>query len=95
MASISATIVLVGAFGTCYHMLTGFKGCTGTKETSDAALLYEYTRGLAPLGWSFLVAVPTLWVYRRLESQINVFDLEMRAAFLELSNYYITAHPKK
>jgi biopolymer transport protein ExbB/TolQ len=94
MASISATIVFVGAFGTCYHMLTGFKGCDGPRESCMAAALYEYTRALVPIGWSFLVAVPTVWIYRYLESQMNAFDLEMKAAFLELSNYLATVQQK-
>jgi len=90
MASISATIVLVGAFGACYHMLTGFKGCVGSMESCRAALLYEYSRALVPLAWSFIVAVPTAWTYRYLKSQVNVFDLEMKVACLELSNYLAT-----
>jgi biopolymer transport protein ExbB/TolQ len=94
MASISATIVLVGALGTCYHMLTGFKGCVGSRESCIAALFYEYTRALIPVAWSFLVAVPTVWTYRYLQSQMDVFDLEMKAAFLELLNYLATVQQK-
>jgi biopolymer transport protein ExbB/TolQ len=90
MASISATIVLVGAFGACYHMLTGFKGCNGPRESCMEALWYEYNRALVPLAWSLLIAVPTVWIYRYLESQMDVFDLEMKAALVELSNYLAT-----
>jgi biopolymer transport protein ExbB/TolQ len=94
MASINATIVLVGAFGTCYHMLTGFKGCDGSRESCTAALVYEYTRALVPLAWGFLVAFPTAWIYKYLESEMNMFDTEMNAALLELLNYLAIVQQK-
>jgi biopolymer transport protein ExbB len=89
VGAIIATVLFVGVFGTCYGFLTAFKGCGCSMESLKAALAYEHSRALVPTALSSLVAVPTIWVHRYLESKINWFDLEMETASLELVNYLV------
>ena len=93
VAAIITTAVSVGIFGTCYHILTGFKGVNGPIEAIKAAMAYEYSRSLVPTAWSFLLAVLTTWAYRYLETNVNSFDLEMETAWLDLMNY-LTLRPE-
>ena len=87
LAAIIVTAPFLGVFGTCYGMLTAFKGCGSSKEACMAAILYEYSRALVPPALGVLVAVPAAWVHRYFESEVNSFDLEMESASIELVNY--------
>jgi biopolymer transport protein ExbB/TolQ len=87
LAAIVVTALFVGAFGTCYDVLTSFKGCGCSMEDLRAALSYEYARALVPTAWGFILAVPSMWAHRQLGKRIESFDLEMEAATLEMMNY--------
>jgi biopolymer transport protein ExbB len=71
LAAIIATVLFVGAFGTCYNVLTAFKGCGCSIESLRAALAYEYSRALIPTAWGFFVGVPSMWAHRYLDSEMN------------------------
>jgi biopolymer transport protein ExbB len=86
-AAIVVTALFVGVFGTCYHILTGFKGCDGSRESCMAAFYYEASRALVPTAWGFLIAIPSMWVHRYFENEVNSFDLEVETASLTLLNY--------
>jgi len=92
LAAIVVTAFLVGAFSTCYDILTGFKGCGSSRESCIAAFEYELSRALVPTEWGFLVAIPAMLAHRYLESEINSFDLEMETASLDVLNYLALRH---
>jgi biopolymer transport protein ExbB/TolQ len=87
LTAIVVTAPFIGVFGTCYHILTGFKGCGCSLESLRAALAYEYSRALVPTALSWLVAVLTTWSRRYLESKLGSVELEMESASLEVVNY--------
>jgi biopolymer transport protein ExbB/TolQ len=87
VTAIVVTALFIGVFGTCYHILTGFKGCDGSRESCMAAYYYEVSRALVPTAWGFLVAIPSMSVHRYFESEVNSFDLEVETASLDLLNY--------
>jgi biopolymer transport protein ExbB len=87
VAAIVVTALFVGVFGTCYDMMTGFKGCDGSRESCMAAYYYEISRALVPTAWGFLIAIPSMWTHRYLESELTSFDLEVETASLDILNY--------
>ena len=94
VAAIVVTALFVGVFGTCYHILTGFKGCDGPRESCLAALDYEISRALVPTAWGFLLAIPSMWFHRYLESEVSSFDLEVETASFDVLNYLSMRAPK-
>ena len=90
VAAIVVTALFVGVFDTCYDILTGFKGCVGSRESCMAAFDYEVSRALVPTAWGFLVAIASRWAYGYLQSDVNSLDLEMETASLDLMNYLST-----
>jgi biopolymer transport protein ExbB len=94
LAAIVVTALFVGVFGTCYGILTGFKGCGASREDCIAAYHYEISRAIVPTAWGFLIAIPSMWVHRYLdESEVDSCDLEVETVSLDLLNYLSTRTP--
>jgi biopolymer transport protein ExbB/TolQ len=87
LTAIVVTAFFVGVFGTCYHMMTGFNGCNGSRQDCEAAMDYEYARALAPSALGLLLSISTSWAYRYLETKVDFLRLEADAASNELLNY--------
>jgi biopolymer transport protein ExbB/TolQ len=80
---------MVGLFGTVLGIVNSFVGCGAAKSTCMAAVFERLSESLVPTALGLLVAIPTLWCYKYLSSEVEAFDLEMENASVELLNYLI------
>lgn len=87
LAAIAATAPFVGLFGTLLGIANSFPGCSGEWSWCMAAIFERLAQSLAPTALGLFVAVPALWFYRYLSSQLEVFDVEMESASVELLNH--------
>jgi biopolymer transport protein ExbB/TolQ len=88
LASIAFTAPLVGAFGTVVGITDLFwRGYDMAKSAWIAFMAERLAEALAPTALSLLVAVPTVWSYKYLHSELGAFDLEMDGASLRLTNH--------
>lgn len=81
LATVAATAPFFGLFGTVVGIVNSCPGCGGEKSACLAAVVELLSQSLAPTTMGLLVAVPALWCYKYLRSEI-----EMENASLELAN---------
>jgi biopolymer transport protein ExbB/TolQ len=86
LATVAATAPFLGMFGTAMGMVGCFTGGTGEKSTIMAALASGLCHAMAPAALGLLVAVPALAGYLSLRRRVEIFDVEMENASLELVN---------
>ncbi len=87
LASIASTAPLFGFFGTCLGIFNAFRNGTGEKTTLMLRTLLDLSDALIPIALGLLVAIPTLWFYRYLSSQVEIFDVEIESASGEVLSY--------
>ena len=89
MGTIGYTAPLVGFFGTTLGTVGAFRGCIGPKWFCIAATLEGVSDALTPAAAGLLVAVPTVLLYRFLETRANAIKLEIESSSSELMNSFI------
>jgi biopolymer transport protein ExbB/TolQ len=77
---------LLGFLGTCYGMLSSFRGCIGEKSQCLAALVLEITGSILYLAAGLALGILARWAQLYCVSRIDNFALEMRSGALELSS---------
>lgn len=86
LATIASVAPLIGLFGTLLGILSSFRGFDGEKTMIMAAEFQGLSEALAPCALGLFVAIPALWFYNHLSSEIARFDLEMKAEIAHLAN---------
>jgi biopolymer transport protein ExbB len=89
LASIASTAPLVGLFGTVIGILDAFKGCIGQKWFCTMMVLEGICEALVTTALGLLVAVPAVWFYNYLSGKMEIFEIEMELASLELISYLV------
>ncbi|MFN0171809.1 MAG: MotA/TolQ/ExbB proton channel family protein [Bryobacteraceae bacterium] len=89
LATIASTAPFVGFYGTVRGIEDSFPSCGCDRATLLAAIAERLSFALAPAAMGLLVAIPALWCYRYLCSEIEGFDIEMQNASLRLVNYLV------
>jgi biopolymer transport protein ExbB len=87
LATVAATAPLIGLFGTVIGILDAFKGCIGEKWFCEMMILEGLCEALTTTALGLLVAIPAAWHYNFLSARLEIFDIEMRCASLELTTY--------
>jgi biopolymer transport protein ExbB/TolQ len=72
--------------GTVFAIVNSFVGCGGEKSTCMAAVTLNLSNAIIPTAAGLLIATLASWGNRYLCVQLEVFDMEMRVATLELAN---------
>lgn len=89
LATVASTAPLLGLFATILCMSNSFPGCGGERSACMAAVFDRLSASLIPAALGLLVAVPALWCYKYLRSEMETFDIGIRNATLELLNHLI------
>ena len=89
LATVTAVAPLVGLFGTILGIANSFSGCGVSKAHCMAAMAERLSVSLVPTALGLLVAIPALWCYKYLSSEVEAFDLEIENASVALVNYLI------
>lgn len=86
LATISATAIFIGLFGTVLGMFNGFQ-TIGTSRTTALAMTTEaIAQSLVPTLLGFFVAITAFVFYRYLCGRMEAFELEMKGASIDLAN---------
>jgi len=85
LATISATAILIGLFGTVLGICNGFRPI-GSSSAQLSLTAEAVSQSLVPalLGW--FVAITAFVFYRYLCGQMDAFELEMKGASVDLAN---------
>ncbi len=86
LATIVSTAPWFGLLGTVVGMHYSFPSI-GTEKTTAMAVYFELlSQALAPCAIGVMVAAVTMWFYRDLLTRLEIFDMEMETASVELVN---------
>jgi biopolymer transport protein ExbB/TolQ len=92
LATVASTAPFVGMIGTVIGILDAFRGCIGSRWFCTAAVIAGICEALATTVLGLLVAIPAVWFYNYLSNTMELFEIEMKNASLELLNY-LAIHP--
>ena len=95
LATIACTAPLVGMFGTVIGIFDAFKGCGASRWVCLAATIEGICEALVTTALGLLVAVPATWCYNYLSSRMELFEVEMDLASLELVSYLVLHHGRQ
>jgi biopolymer transport protein ExbB/TolQ len=89
LASIGSTAPLVGVLGTVLGIVDSFVGCGAARITCMAATADGISNALLLTASSLALGVLTMWCYKNLNSQLEVFDMEMENEVVSLVNHLV------
>jgi biopolymer transport protein ExbB/TolQ len=87
LATIAATAPFVGLFGTVIGILNAFRSIDIAHATAIKVIAGSISEALLTTAIGLSVAVPAVWCYNLLTSQMDVFGVEMQNCALELVTY--------
>jgi biopolymer transport protein ExbB/biopolymer transport protein TolQ len=87
LATIGATAPFVGLFGTVIGIINSFKGSAATRLTILSATAGGISEALITTSLGLLVAVPSVWAYNYFTTRLELFDIEMKITFDDMSAY--------
>jgi biopolymer transport protein ExbB/biopolymer transport protein TolQ len=87
LATIGATAPFVGLFGTVIGIINSFKGFSGTKAMLVSTTAAGISEALVTTSLGLLVAVPSVWAYNYFTTRLELFDIEMKITFDDMSAY--------
>jgi biopolymer transport protein ExbB len=87
LATVASTAPFVGLIGTVIGILDAFRGCIGSRWFCTVAVIDGVCEALVTTVLALLVAIPAVWFYNYLSNTMELFDIEMKNASLELINY--------
>ena len=90
LATIAATAPFVGLFGTVIGILNAFSNISGAHAVVMKVIAGSISEALLTTAIGLSVAVPAVWCYNYLTSQMDAFGVEMRNSALELVTYLRT-----
>ena len=94
LATIAATAPFVGLFGTVIGILNAFSNISGSHAVVIKVIAGSISEALLTTAIGLSVAVPAVWCYNYLTSQMDAFGVEMRNSALELVTYLRTRQAK-
>lgn len=86
LATISATAILIGLFGTVRGICNGFQTIGASRSTALAMTTEAIAQSLVPTLLGFFVAITAFVFYRYLCGRMEAFELEMKGASIDLAN---------
>lgn len=86
LTGISSSAFFVGVVGSVFAIVNSFTGVNGEKTTIMAALARSLSQAIVPTAAGLSIAILAMWGNRYIGSQLDIFDIQMRAATLELAN---------
>jgi len=87
IATIAATAPFVGLFGTVIGILNAFRSIDMAHATAIKVIAGSISEALLTTAIGLSVAVPAVWGYNWLSSQMDAFGVEMQNCTLELVSY--------
>ena len=87
LATIATTAPLIGLSGTVVDLLGASRGCIGQKWFCTMMVLEALCEALVTTIAGLLVAIPAAWFHNHLTDRLELFNVEMQLASLELLNY--------
>jgi len=87
LATIASIAPLLGFLGTFMGVANSFLGVGGEQWAYEAATVERISRALMPAALGLFVAILAFSFYRYCCSSLNVIDVQMRSATIELVNY--------
>lgn len=87
LATIAATAPFVGLFGTVIGILNAFRSIDIAHATAIKVIAGSISEALLTTAIGLSVAVPAVWCYNLLTSQMDAFGVEMQNCALELVTY--------
>jgi biopolymer transport protein ExbB/TolQ len=87
LATIAATAPFVGLFGTVIGILNAFRSIDVMHATAIKVIAGSISEALLTTAIGLSVAVPAVWCYNLLTSQMDAFGVEMQNCALELVTY--------
>jgi len=87
LATIAATAPFVGLFGTVIGILNAFRSIDIAHATAIKVIAGSISEALLTTAIGLSVAVPAVWCYNLLTSQMDAFGVEMQNCSLELVTY--------
>jgi len=94
LKSIASTAPFLGLAGTCFGILSAFRG-TGMERHAALAMMTTYiAAALITTATGLLVAVPAVWSYNYSRVRIDRLESEMSNAALEAITH-LNAHPQR
>lgn len=89
LAGIAAVAPLIGLFGTVLGIVGSLRSYGSSSSTILADITERLSQSMLPTVLGLLVGILSFWFYRYLNSQMEVFDLEMENASVDLVNRLI------
>lgn len=86
LAAIASSAAFVGILGTSIGIVTSFRGLGTEKSTAIANLAELLSEAIVPTAAGIAIAILATWSHAYVSRQLEIFNLEMRAASLELAN---------
>ncbi len=93
LKSIAYTAPFFGLVGTCFGILSAFRGIGMERAAAVAMMASDIAAALITTAAGLLVAVPAVWSYNRLRTRGDVVQNEMSTMALAAISY-LTAHPQ-
>jgi biopolymer transport protein ExbB/TolQ len=84
LATVAASAAFLGLLLTVRGIVASFTACGCEKSVMMANIMRSLGEALVPTVYGVGVAVAASFAYQLLQAQVEVFDVEMRAAVLEL-----------
>jgi biopolymer transport protein ExbB/biopolymer transport protein TolQ len=92
LATIGSTAPFVGLFGTVIGLVDSFSGIEGERSTVMAHITAGISESLITTALGLLVAIPAVWGYNYLTTQLEMMDIEMDVAASLLRKYLSGIH---
>lgn len=89
LATTASTAPFVGLFGTVIGIMYSFRGISMERATALAYTAGGIAEALVTAGIGLLVAIPAVWFYNFFCNKVEVSNLEMENASLELSSFLL------
>jgi biopolymer transport protein ExbB len=93
LKSIAYTAPFLGLVGTCFRILSAFRGIGMEKHAALAMMSSDVAKALIATATGIVVAVPAVWSYNHLRARGEVLESEMSNMALEAITH-LTAYPQ-
>lgn len=87
LATVGATAVFVGLFGTVAGIINAFRGMALTGSGGIGAVSAGIAEALVATAFGLFVAIPAVWAYNYLTTRLEGFTVEMDNSASELIDY--------
>jgi biopolymer transport protein ExbB/biopolymer transport protein TolQ len=87
LATVGATAVFVGVFGTVAGIINAFRGMALTGSGGIGAVSAGIAEALVATAFGLFVAIPAVWAYNYLTTRVEGFTVEMDNSASELIDY--------